>query len=264
MSSILKESLMKKQLPAFINDTLGNVSFGPILKTQSNDVVVIGNAEYHIDDLMKRCNENKEIKNLIFQLVDGIGKASPHKLFRQQNAGFVAKVWNSLTGASDTKKIEFKLYCRKVEAIAEKAPVILLQAESTIPVLDKLHTLYKRDIELLERYIETGEQFIESFNSNETLPKQTVFGLDRLRRKIVNMKVTLTSLEMHCTSVNLLIEASLYHVDRVKECINDVLPMWRTQVRMFNSGVYDVDIDVETQKRFEALVNRMNSMKGNI
>jgi hypothetical protein len=262
MNEVLKESLMKKQLLAFIKDTLGSAPFGPALKTQTNDVVVIGDAEYHIDDLMKRCNDDKEIKDMIAQLVDYIGKASPHKLYRHQKASLLAKMWNGMTGAADTEKVEFKLYCRKVEAIAKVAPEILDQAENTIPLIDTLLTLYQRDVALLEQHIETGELFIEGFNGEEALQSQTAFGLDRLRRKIVNMKVTKATLEMHCSSVGLALEASVGHVDRARECLNDVLPMWRTMVRMFNAGVYDINIDTETQKRFEALVNRMNAMKG--
>ncbi len=262
MNEVLKENLMRKQLPAFINDTLGNAPFGPALKTQSNDVVTIGDTEYRVDDLMQRCSEDKDIKGMIAQLVEYIGKASPHKLYRYQNAGLLAKVWNGLTGAGETQKIEFALYCRKVEAVAVSAPVVLKQAESVIPMLEGLFSLYQRDISLLEQHIETAELFIAGFDGEKELTSQTTFGLDRLRRKIVNMKVTQATLEMHLSSVGVVLDASVGHVDRVKECLNDVLPMWRTQVRMFNAGVYDIENDTEAQKRFEALVNRMNSTKG--
>ncbi|MDE1497120.1 hypothetical protein KKJ25_19845 [Xenorhabdus bovienii] len=50
MNEVLKASLLKKQLPVYVNDTLGKANFGPTLKTQSDDVVMVGDKAISIDD----------------------------------------------------------------------------------------------------------------------------------------------------------------------------------------------------------------------
>lgn len=88
MNEVLNASLLKKQLPEYVNDTLGNVNFGPSLKTQSDDVVMVGSVAIRIDDLMKRCSDDVEVKLLIAELVDAISKASPRNLYRYKMPGF--------------------------------------------------------------------------------------------------------------------------------------------------------------------------------
>lgn len=260
MNEVLNASLLKKQLPVYVNDTLGNVNFGPSLKTQSDDVVVIGEVSITIDKLMKRCSDDVEVKELIAELVDAISKASPRNLYRYKNAGFLGNLWNSLTGGIDSKVIEFNLYCRRVDKLAKHAPRMLEQVKESIQLIGGLKELFQKDVALLDQYIEAGTAYLKEFeNSEEKLTASLEYGLNRLKRKLVNLKVTKSTLEMHIASVEMSLHASLDNLERMKDCVNGLMPMWQQQVRMFRSGAYDINADAATDEVFRALVNKINA-----
>lgn len=260
MDEVLNASLLKKQLPVYVNDTLGNVNFGPSLKTQSDDVVMVGNVAIRIDDLMKRCSDDVEVKALTADLVDSISKASPRNLYRYKNAGFFGRLWNCLTGGIDSKIIEFNLYCRRVDKLAKNAPAMLEQVKESIQLIGGLKELYQKDVELLDQYIDAGTAYLREFeNSEEKLSGSLEYGLNRLKRKLVNLKVTKSTLEMHTASVEMSLHASLDNLERMKDCVKGLIPMWQQQVRMFRSGVYDINTDAETDEKFRALVNKINA-----
>lgn len=263
MNEVLNASLLKKQLPVYVNDTLGSVNFGPSLKTQSDDVVMVGSVAIRIDDLMKRCSDDIEVKALTAELVDAIGKASPRNLYRYKNAGFFGRLWNGLTGGIDSKIIEFNLYCRRVEKLAKHAPEMLEQVKESIQLISGLRELYQKDVALLDQYIEAGTAYLKDFeNCEEKLSGSLEYGLNRLKRKLVNLKVTKSTLEMHTASVEMSLHASLDNLERMKDCVNGLIPMWQQQVRMLKSGAYDINTDAETDERFRALVNKINANTG--
>lgn len=263
MNEVLNASLLKKQLPEYVNDTLGNVNFGPSLKTQSDDVVMVGSVAIRIDDLMKRCSDDVEVKLLIADLVDAISKASPRNLYRYKNAGFFGRLWNSLTGGIDSKVIEFNLYCRRVEKLAKYAPELLEQVKESIQLISGLRELYQKDVALLDQYIEAGTAYLNEYRNSDITPTSSLeYGMNRLKRKLVNLKVTKSTLEMHTASVEMSLHASLDNLERMKDCVNGLIPMWQQQVRMFTSGAYDINTDAKTDEKFRALVNKINANTG--
>lgn len=266
MSEVLKISLFKKDLPAYINDILGSANYGPSLKTQSNEVIVINGRQVTIDMLVARCNDDAEVNALTSELVDAVMKASPSKLIRVNRAGFLSKWWNSMTGRNDTKIIEFNLYCRRVEKLAKRGPILLEGMQSTISLINYLHDLYERDIQLLGFYIDAGYEFLDDMEKGQRiLTESERFGLSRLRRKLINMKVTQGTLEMHRHTVKITLSESISNNERMHDCIHDLLPMWRHQVQMFKSGAYDITSSTELNAKFSALVNKINAntAKGN-
>lgn len=263
MNEVLNASLLKKQLPEYVNDTLGNVNFGPSLKTQSDDVVMVGSVAIRIDDLMKRCSDDVEVKSLTAELVDAISKASPQNLYRYKNVGFFGRLWNGLTGGIDSKVIEFNLYCRRVEKLAKHAPEMLEQVKESIQLISGLRELYQKDVGLIDQYIEAGTAYLKEYeNSDGMLSGSLEYGLNRLKRKLVNLKVTKSTLEMHTASVEMSLHGSLDDLERMKDCVNGLIPMWQQQVRMLRSGAYDINTDVETDENFQVLVNKINANTG--
>lgn len=264
-NELLSTSLLKKQLPAYVNDTLGNVDFGPSLKTQSNDVVTVGNVTISVDALIERSSDDIEVKMLTGELVSAISKASPRNLYRYKNPGSLAKLWNRLTGAIDTKIIEFDLYCLRIETLSKHAPTVLSQLQESIKLIAALEKLYRKDIQLLDQYIAIGSEYLKEFDNGTNMHNCAIeHGLNRLRRKMINLKVTRCTLEMHAASVAMSLNASLNNCERFKDCVDGLLPMWQQQIRTLKSGVYDNKNDVETEKRFRALVCKIKKTeKGN-
>lgn len=110
--------LVKNVLPAFVNDTLGNISFGPELKSQSDKMVTFNGKEMTVDMMFQKSKENSESKMAIEEMVGAIRKANPYGLVNINNAGRFSRIWNYLTGRNDTKAIEFEHYCLVAESIA--------------------------------------------------------------------------------------------------------------------------------------------------
>lgn len=67
---------------------------------------------------------------------------------------------------------------------------------------------------------------------------------------------------MHTASVEMSLHASLDNLERMKDCVNGLIPMWQQQVRMFRSGAYDINTDAKTDEKFRALVNKINANTG--
>ncbi|EOC0011578.1 hypothetical protein ACI0X9_003262 [Cronobacter turicensis] len=259
-NEVLKTRLLKNDLPAFVNDALGGVVYGPSLKTQSNDVFTVDGKDMTMDKLLEKSNQDAEANALTSELVAAMCRANPYELVSFENAGFVSRWWNNLTGRNESKLIEFNLYCRRVEKIAERAPSILNQVKLSISINHFLKQMYESDIELLEHYIEAGYAFV----SSEEADKQVncpikEHGLIRLRRRLVNMKVMQASLEMHRAQVDMSLANSLNTFERLNDSLTSLLHMWRHQIQMFKAGKYDIPSSGKIDKEFKTLVNKINA-----
>lgn len=260
MNDVLKASLLKKQLPAFVNDTLGNAFYGPSLKSQDNDNIAIDGRSYNIDKLMERCTANDDAKALTRELVDAVSKADPRKLYRLKNAGFIARLWNGLTGGLDSNIIEFDLYCLRVEKLITRIPPMTQELQDVIHLITTLRDIYQRDSESLEQYIQAGDEYLnEEMGRIEEKTESVEYGLNRLRKRLVNLRVLKSSMDMHTTTVNMSLYSTLAINESMTDFVNGLLPMWQQQIKMLKSGMYDVSADTETEKNFRALVNKINA-----
>lgn len=262
-NEVLKAGLLKNDLPVYVNDTLGGAVFGPSLKTQSNEVFSVEGVEMTIDMLLERSNQESEASAITSELVAAMCRANPYELLRYHNAGAFSRLWNNLTGRNDTRLIEFNLYRRRVDQLAARAPKILEQVKQAITMIRFLKEMYERDIALIELYIEAGKTFLDKEEGSEhnNCPIRE-HGFMRLRRKLVNLKVMQSSLEMHCAQVDMSLAVSVDTYERLNDSLDSLLHMWRQQIQMFQSGKYDIPSSEKIDSSFKALVNKINANNG--
>lgn len=261
MNEVLRESLMKTVLPDFVCDTIGNRGFDPKLATLGEDLVEVDGRKIPVSALAERSKDEIEANAITSQLLDAIGKANPSRLMKLRKAGFISRCWNSLTGANDSREIEFNLYCNRVNKLSVRANTIVEGLGTSVELLRHLGCLYEADIERITTYIEAGDAYLREKDTTN-VGEAEKFGLIRLRRKVINLKVVMASLELHKHSVSLSLESCIESNDRLRDCVKSLLPMWKHQVEMYKAGVYDVSGSSELNKKFASLVNKLNAVTG--
>ncbi len=259
MNEVLERNLLTRQLPDFVNDALGYANYGPNLASQTNDVISVGNHIMTIEQAMAKSADDHKVRASVTKLVESLTLADPSK-FARSKRGFIAKTWNKFTGSGYVQEIQFDLYCRKVDVLVKDAPLIMAQAHESVDIIQSLESIYRKDIELLNFYINAGKEFISQLESREKpLTRQEEFGLSRLQRRIVNLELTKANADMSLVQIGMLLQNALVNLGTLNECINSVVPMWHHQVKLFRSGAVAIDIQPETGQRFNVLVEKLNN-----
>lgn len=252
-------SLIARQLPAFVNDVIGNASFGPKLMSHSDDIIDFSGHKMSLEDAMKMGADDSEVRESTFLLLKHI-QASDPSLFLKRKKGFISDIWNAVTGSREARKIEFAMNCRRVERMVSKAPVVLQQARYGVCVLLALEQVYERDIEALDAYIREGRAYISELRDGDmALTDQQEYGITRLEQRIINLEVTKASSEMNKVQVGMLLHSASFNLDVFKECVESAIPIWRHQVKQLKSGAAIADIDPKAEERLRALVNKLNA-----
>ncbi|OLP74738.1 Protein KlaB, partial [Symbiodinium microadriaticum] len=197
----MSTSLIARQLPAFVNDAIGVVSFGPKLLSHSDDILDFNGNKMTLEEAMKSGSEDTKISETSALLVKHLEACDPAVYFKRKT-GFLSRIWDALTGSKETRMIEFTMNCRRVDRLVAQAPLILEQAQKGVHILLALEQIYTRDIEALDAYIQEGRAFIAQYReSGEGLSDQLEYGLTRLAQRILNLEVTKASSEMNKVQV---------------------------------------------------------------
>jgi hypothetical protein len=251
--------VIARQLPLFVNDTIGNANFGPRLISHSDDIIDFNGHKMTLEDAMKIGANDSEIRVSTSLLLKQIQASNP-SLFFKRNTGFMSDIWNSITGSREARMIEFTMNCRRIERMVIKAPLVLQQARKGVYILLALEQIYERDIESLDVYIREGRAYIsELSNGDVALTEQQEYGITRLEQRIINLEVTKASSEMNKVQVGMLLHSASFSLDLFKECVESAIPIWKHQVKQLKSGAAIADIDQEAVERLRTLVNKLNA-----
>lgn len=258
-------SLIARQLPAFVNDAIGVVSFGPQLLSHTDDILDFNGNKMTLEEAMKVGAEDTKVSAAASQLVKHLEACDP-KLFIKRKTGFLSNVWDALTGSKETRMIEFTMNCRRVDRLVAQAPLILEQAHKGVSILMALEQIYTRDIEALDAYIKAGRAYLsECRDSGDELTEQQEYGLTRLAQRTLNLEVTKAASEMNKVQVGLLLNAAATDIDLLEAIVKSAIPIWHHQIKQLRSGAAYIEIDPEVEERFKTLVNKLNDnvKKGN-
>lgn len=258
-------SLITRQLPAFVNDAIGVVSFGPKLLSHTDDILDFNGNKMTLEEAMKAGAEDTKISATSARLVKHLEACDPAVYFKRKT-GFLSRIWDALTGAKETRMIEFTMNCRRVDRLVAQAPLVLEQAQKGVSILLALEQIYTRDIEALDAYIKGGRTFVaECRESGEALSDQQEYGLMRLSQRILNLEVTKASSEMNKVQVGLLLQSAAAEVDLLDAVVKSAIPIWHHQIKQLRSGAANIEMDPEVKQRFRTLVNKLNDnvKKGN-
>lgn len=254
----MSTSLIARQLPAFVNDAIGNVGFGPKLLSHSDELLDFNGHKLTLEEAMKAGAEDTKISESTSQLIKHLEACDPNVYFGRK-ASFLSKVWDALTGSKETRMIEFTINCRRVDRLVALAPSILEQAQKGVHILLALEQIYTRDIETLTAYIREGRAFESACReSKEPLSEQVEYGLTRLSQRILNLEVTKASTEMNKVQVGMLLQSASTEIDALEGVVKSAIPMWHHQIKQMRSGAANIQIDTEVEQRFKTLVNKLN------
>ncbi|MEX9785786.1 hypothetical protein [Providencia manganoxydans] len=254
----MSTSLIARQLPAFVNDAIGVVSFGPKLLSHSDDILDFNGNKMTLEEAMKSGSEDTKISETSALLVKHLEACDPAVYFKRKT-GFLSRIWDALTGSKETRMIEFTMNCRRVDRLVAQAPLILEQAQKGVHILLALEQIYTRDIEALDAYIQEGRAFIAEYReSGEGLSDQLEYGLTRLAQRILNLEVTKASSEMNKVQVGMLLHSAATEVDLLDAVVKSAIPIWHHQIKQLRSGAANIEIDPQVEQRFRTLVNKLN------
>lgn len=254
----MSTSLIARQLPAFVNDAIGVVSFGPKLLSHTDDILDFNGHKMTLEEAMKAGAEDTKISESTSQLVRHLEACDPNVYFKHKT-GFLSRIWDALTGSNETRMIEFTMNCRRVDRLVVQAPLVLEQAHKGVHILLALEQIYTRDIEALNAYIKEGRAYVtECRESGEVLSNQQEYGLTRLAQRILNLEVTKASSEMNKVQVGMLLHSAATDVDLLEAVVKSAIPIWHHQIKQLRSGAANIDLDPEVEQRFRILVNKLN------
>ncbi len=254
----MSTSLIARQIPAFVNDAIGTVSFGPKLLSHTDDIMDFNGNKMSLEEAMKAGAEDTKVSESASRLVKHLEACDP-KVYFKRKTGFLSRVWDALTGSNETRMIEFTMNCRRVDRLVAQAPLILEQAHKGVSILMALEQIYTRDIEALDDYIKAGRAFlVECRGSGNELTEQQEYGLTRLAQRILNLEVTKASSEMNKVQVGMLLHTAATDIDLLESIVKSAIPIWHHQIKQLRSGAANIEIDPEVEARFKALVNKLN------
>ncbi|MBO2800246.1 hypothetical protein J5H56_01755 [Providencia rettgeri] len=225
----MSTSLIARQLPEFVNDAIGVVSFGPKLLSHTDDILDFNGHKMTLEEAMKAGAEDTKISESTSQLVRHLEACDPNVYFKHKT-GFLSRIWDALTGSNETRMIEFTMNCRRVDRLVVQAPLVLEQAHKGVHILLAL----------------------------EQLSDQQEYGLTRLAQRILNLEVTKASSEMNKVQVGMLLHSAATDVDLLEAVVKSAIPIWHHQIKQLRSGAANIDLDPEVEQRFRILVNKLN------
>ncbi|MBO3019696.1 hypothetical protein [Providencia rettgeri] len=130
----MSTSLIARQLPEFVNDAIGVVSFGPKLLSHTDDILDFNGHKMTLEEAMKAGAEDTKISESTSQLVRHLEACDPNVYFKHKT-GFLSRIWDALTGSNETRMIEFTMNCRRVDRLVVQAPLVLEQAHKGVHIL---------------------------------------------------------------------------------------------------------------------------------
>jgi len=160
----------------------------------------------------------------ISEILTKMSDASPEQVARK--ATWVEKV----LGGAVEKQVRYQLARTALEDLLAEASDQAQEVSSTVAAISKLIISHADDAKALKLYIQAGQEFLVE-NPTVGMPADGDFEFDRprerLARKLTNLATLLTSHEMSITQMKLSRAHALDMLDRFRETVTLLVPVWR-------------------------------------
>ena len=196
--------------------------------SQAVDVQAINS----LSDLLEKSSAAK-LSDTIKQIVEALDDADPEKISGKPS------LWMRLTGQATEAKVRYAVAKRNIDALLERAAQEVANVRSMRADLGKMRDDIEIEADLLRQLIDAGQAFLKDHPTIGTAEAGSLTfdkPRERFSRRLANLATLLASHEMSVIELTLRSAQTTDMLDRFKETVDVLVPIWRRHVFMLTSS----------------------------